>query len=129
MTRLLDEVACDLRGGCYRLLAARRVFISKPGTAERRPLSIPTVRDRIVQATVKVVLELIFEADMLPCSFGFAQADLDTPHPCWSGAPFTSSTRLVPPDPMKPRASYWRRPPLATRPLGNQHPRRRGPAP
>lgn len=71
VTRLLDEVADDLRGGGYRPLAARRVFIPKPGSSERRPLSIPTVRDRVVQAAVKVVLEPIFEADMLPCSFGF----------------------------------------------------------
>jgi RNA-directed DNA polymerase len=47
------------------------VFIPKPGSDERRPLSIPSVRDRIVQAAVKIVLEPIFEADFLPCSFGF----------------------------------------------------------
>lgn len=71
VTRLLDEVAHDLKGNGYRPLAARRVFIPKPGTGEQRPLSIPTVRDRIVQAAMKIVLEPIFEADMLPCSFGF----------------------------------------------------------
>ena len=71
VSRLLDEVAADLRDGGYRPLAARRVFIPKPGTTERRPLSIPTVRDRVVQAALKIVLEPIFEADMLPCSFGF----------------------------------------------------------
>jgi RNA-directed DNA polymerase len=68
--RLLDELAADLREG-RRPLPARRVFIPKPGTTEQRPLSIPTVRDRIVQAAVKIVLEPVFEADMLPCSFGF----------------------------------------------------------
>jgi RNA-directed DNA polymerase len=71
VSRLLDELAADLRDGGYRPLAARRVFIPKPGSAERRPLSIPTVRDRIVQAACKIVLEPIFEADMLDCSFGF----------------------------------------------------------
>jgi RNA-directed DNA polymerase len=71
VSRLLGEVAGDLRDGGYRPSAARRVFIPKPGTAEQRPLSIPTVRDRVVQAAVKIVLEPIFEADMLPCSFGF----------------------------------------------------------
>jgi len=71
VSRLLDEVADDLRDGGYRPSAARRVFIPKPGTAEQRPLSIPTVRDRVVQAAIKIVLEPIFEADMLPCSFGF----------------------------------------------------------
>ncbi|WP_331773659.1 reverse transcriptase domain-containing protein (plasmid) [Embleya sp. NBC_00888] len=47
------------------------MFIPKPGTPEQRPLSIPAVRDRIVQAALKFVLEPVFEADMLPCSFGF----------------------------------------------------------
>ena len=71
VVRLLDEVAAELREGRYRPLAARRVFIPKPGSVERRPLSIPTVRDRVVQAAFKIVLEPIFEADMLDCSFGF----------------------------------------------------------
>jgi retron-type reverse transcriptase len=69
--RLLGELAEDLRSGRWRPLPARRVFIPKPGTAEQRPLSIPSVRDRIVQAALKIVLEPIFEADFLPCSFGF----------------------------------------------------------
>ena len=47
------------------------MFIPKPGTNEQRPLSIPAVRDRIVQAAAKIVLEPVFEADFLPCSFGF----------------------------------------------------------
>ncbi len=68
---VLDELARDLRAGSYRPLPARRVFIPKPGRAERRPLSIPAVRDRIVQAALKIVIEPIFEADFLPCSFGF----------------------------------------------------------
>ena len=71
VTRLLDELAGELRRGGYRPLPARRVFIPKPGTKEQRPLSIPAVRDRIVQAAVKIVLEPVFEADFLPCSFGF----------------------------------------------------------
>jgi group II intron reverse transcriptase/maturase len=69
--RLLDELAADLRAGSYRPLPARRVFIPKPGSPERRPLSIPAVRDRIVQAALKAVIEPIFEADFQPCSFGF----------------------------------------------------------
>ncbi len=69
--RLLEELASELRAGRYRPLPARRVLIPKPGTTEQRPLSIPAVRDRIVQAAVKIVLEPIFEADFLPASFGF----------------------------------------------------------
>ncbi len=55
VTRLLGELASELREGRYRLLPARRVFIPKPGTAEQRPLSIPAVRDRIVQAACQDV--------------------------------------------------------------------------
>ena len=71
VTRLLGEMADELKQGRYRPLPARRVFIPKPGTNEQRPLSIPAVRDRIVQAAVKIVLEPVFEADFLPCSYGF----------------------------------------------------------
>jgi group II intron reverse transcriptase/maturase len=69
--RMLDELATDLKAGAWRPQAARRVFIPKPGTDEKRPLSIPTVRDRIVQAAIKTVIEPVFEADFLDCSFGF----------------------------------------------------------
>ena len=71
VSRLLDELTADLRDGRWRPLPARRVFIAKPGREELRPLSIPAVRDRIVQAAVKLVIEPVFEADFLPCSFGF----------------------------------------------------------
>jgi RNA-directed DNA polymerase len=71
VSRLLDEMAADLREGCWRPLPARRVFIPKPGREELRPLSIPAVRDRVVQAATKIVIEPVFEADFLPCSFGF----------------------------------------------------------
>jgi retron-type reverse transcriptase len=69
--RLLDELAEDLVNQRWRPLPARRVLIPKPGSNEQRALSIPTVRDRVVQAALKIVLEPIFEADFLPCSFGF----------------------------------------------------------
>src|SRR5437016_9481348 len=71
VSRLLDELVADLKEGSWRPLPARRVFIPKPGREELRPLSIPAVRDRIVQAAAKTVVEPIFEADMLECSFGF----------------------------------------------------------
>jgi RNA-directed DNA polymerase len=68
--KLFDELAGDLKDGRWRPLPARRVFIAKPGLEELRPLSIPAIRDRVVQAAV-IVIEPIFEADMLECSFGF----------------------------------------------------------
>jgi group II intron reverse transcriptase/maturase len=72
VSRLLDELAADLKDGSYRALPTRRVFIPKPGRPdEQRPLSIPAVRDRVVQTALKTVIEPIFEADFLPCSFGF----------------------------------------------------------
>ena len=71
VSKLLDQLAADLKEGRWRPLPARRVFIPKPGRNELRPLSIPAVRDRIVQAAAKLVIEPIFEAGMLECSFGF----------------------------------------------------------
>ncbi len=58
VSRLLDELVADLKVGRWRPSPARRVFIPKSGSRELRPLSIPTVRDRIVQAAVKIVLRL-----------------------------------------------------------------------
>src|SRR5436305_2179216 len=72
VSRMLDELAEDLRERRWRAAPGRRVFIERPGRAgELRPLSIPTVRDRVVQAATKLVIEPVFEADFLPCSFGF----------------------------------------------------------
>ncbi len=72
VAKLLDGLAADLKDGSYRPLPAGRVFIPKPGRpGEQRPLSIPSVRDRVVQAALRTVIEPIFEADMLECSFGF----------------------------------------------------------
>src|SRR5262249_23267689 len=68
---LLDELVQELREQRYRPQASRRVWIPKPGTTEKRPLSIPAVRDRIVQAAAKLVIEPVFEADFRPVSFGF----------------------------------------------------------
>ncbi len=70
--RMLAELRGLLEAGRYRPQAVRRVYIPKPGRPkERRPLGIPRVRDRLVQTAAKLVLEPIFEASFLPCSFGF----------------------------------------------------------
>ena len=97
----MTELASELREGRYRPLPARRVFIPKPGTDEQRPLSIPAVRDRIVQAAAKIVLEPVFEADFLPCSFGFRpgrsahdalQVLIDE---CWQGRRWVVETDIA----------------------------------
>ena len=68
----LDELAAALKAGSYRPAPLRRVHIPKPGRPGRtRPLGIPCVRDRVVMAAAKLVLEPIFEADVLPASYGF----------------------------------------------------------
>jgi RNA-directed DNA polymerase len=70
----LHDLQAALRDGTYRPQPVRRVWIPKPGTAKPprlRPLGVASVRDRVVQSALRIVLEPILEADFLPCSFGF----------------------------------------------------------
>jgi RNA-directed DNA polymerase len=68
--RYLAEVGQELRDGSYRPGPARRVYIPK-GPGATRPVGSATVKDRIAQAAVKLVVEPIVEREFLPCSFGF----------------------------------------------------------
>jgi len=67
----ITKLSEDLRKGGYRPQAIRRVWIPKPGSKEKRPLGIPTVRDRVVQTALMAVLEPIFERDFADQSYGF----------------------------------------------------------
>jgi RNA-directed DNA polymerase len=67
----IGELSRQLREGSYIPQPVQRVMIPKPGTTQMRPLGIPTVRDRVVQTALRMVLEPIFERDFARESFGF----------------------------------------------------------
>jgi len=67
----LQRLSESLKEGSYCPQAVRRVWIAKPGSREKRPLGIPTVRDRVVQSALRNVLEPIFERDFAAQSYGF----------------------------------------------------------
>lgn len=70
-SEVLPRLHADLMAGTYRPGPVKRVWIPKAGTKEKRPLGIPTVRDRTVQTAIKHALEPIFEKEFRDCSFGF----------------------------------------------------------
>lgn len=67
----LERLRESLRGGSYQPQGIRRRYIDKPGRREKRPLGIPTVRDRVVQTALRNVLEPIFEQGFAEGSYGF----------------------------------------------------------
>lgn len=67
----LQTLSRSLKDGSYRPQAVRRAWIPKLGGKEKRPLGIPTVRDRVVQAALRAVLEPIFERNFANYSYGF----------------------------------------------------------
>jgi RNA-directed DNA polymerase len=71
VVEFLDAIRESLRSGEFRPVEVRQVMIPKGKSGKLRKLGIPTVSDRVVQTALKAVLEPIFEADFLPCSYGF----------------------------------------------------------
>ena len=67
----LQHIRVSLKSGEFRPVEVRQVVIPKGNSGKFRKLGIPTIADRVVQASLKLVLEPIFEADFKPCSYGF----------------------------------------------------------
>ncbi|MCA1602470.1 MAG: group II intron reverse transcriptase/maturase, partial [Acidobacteria bacterium] len=67
----LGQIRDSLKSGEFTPVEVRQVMIPKGTTGKLRKLGIPTIADRVVQASLKAVLEPIFEADFKPCSYGF----------------------------------------------------------
>jgi group II intron reverse transcriptase/maturase len=67
----LKEIQSELHARTYRPQPVKRCWIDKPGKPDKRPLGIPVLKDRVVQMATKLVIEPIFEANFLPCSYGF----------------------------------------------------------
>jgi RNA-directed DNA polymerase len=67
----LGRLSEEIRLGRYKRQAARRVWIDKPGSTEKRPLGVPCVRDRVVEGAIRQVIEPIFEREFAQHSYGF----------------------------------------------------------
>src|SRR5947207_1272738 len=63
--QFLETLQQDLKSGSYQPMPVKRVWIPKPGKAEKRPLGIPTLRDRVVQEALRMLMEPIWESDFL----------------------------------------------------------------
>ncbi|TJX12530.1 hypothetical protein E9840_12530, partial [Tissierella creatinini] len=66
----VDDLIARMKRQAYKPQPAKRVYIPKPGTTDKRPLGIPAYEDKLVQATLAKILNAIYEQDFLECSFG-----------------------------------------------------------
>jgi RNA-directed DNA polymerase len=69
--QFLAEIRGELKADQYKPEPVLRCYIEKPGKPDKRPLGIPVIKDRVVQAATKLVIEPIFETNFLGCSHGF----------------------------------------------------------
>lgn len=67
----IDDLIGRMKRQAYKPQPAKRVYIPKPGTSNKRPLGIPSYEDKLVQAALAKILNAIYEQDFLECSFGF----------------------------------------------------------
>jgi RNA-directed DNA polymerase len=67
----LGALIAEIKTGTYKPMPVKRIYIPKPGKEEKRPLGIPTIRDRIIQKAVQMILDPIYEAKFEGCSYGF----------------------------------------------------------
>ncbi len=93
--RRLLAVTEQLKRGTYQPQPVKRVMIPKPGSAQKRPLGIPVVRDRVVQTALRMAIEPIFEKEFAPHSYGFCFAALT---PCGAAFGWLSRCRSADPD-------------------------------
>lgn len=67
----IEELQAELKTKAYQPTPVKRVWIPKPGKSEKRGLGIPTIKDRVVQELLRMIMEPIWESDFLNCSYGF----------------------------------------------------------
>ena len=93
----IDELQTELKNGTFKPMPVRRVEIPKPGTNKKRPLGIPTIKDRTVQTLLKWVMEPIWEADFYYFSNGFrpARCTMDCIQPLYKLFSTTTGYRWV----------------------------------